>query len=60
MDRNSDNWDKYIGLLMAAYRSTPHSSTGYSPNMMMPGREVALPVDIIFLLPRHEASADEH
>ena len=60
VDKNCDNWDQYLGLLMAAYRSTPHSSTGYSPNMMMFGREVTLPVDVIFPLPRHEASVNEH
>ena len=60
VDKNSDNWDQYIGLLMAAYISTPHSSTGYSPNMMMQGREVTLPVDVIFPLPRQEASVNEH
>ena len=59
VDKNSDNWDQYIGLLMATYRSTPHSSTGYSPNMML-GREVTLPVDVIFPLPRQEASVNEH
>ena len=60
VDRNNENWDQYIGLLLAAYRSTPHSSTGYSPNMMMLGREVTLPVDVIFPLPQQDASVEEH
>ena len=60
VDNNNEDWDQYLGLLMAAYRSTPHSSTGYSPNMMMFGREVTLPVDVIFPIPSQEASADEH
>ena len=60
VDRNNENSDQYIGLLMAAYKSTPHSSTGYSPNMMMLGREVTLPVDVIFPLPQQDASVEEH
>ena len=33
---------------MAAYRATPHHSTGISPNLMMQGREADLPVDLMF------------
>ena len=54
VDRNSDDWDQYIGLLMAAYRSTKHPSTGYSPNEMMLGRQVTLPVDVMFPLPKSD------
>ena len=54
VDRNSDDWDQYIGLLMAAYRSTTHPSTGFSPNEMMLGRQVTLPIDVLFPLPRTE------
>ena len=28
-----------------AHHATPHESTGYSPDQVMPGREIALPVD---------------
>ena len=31
-----------------AYRATPQSSTGVSPNMMMLGRQVNLPLDIMY------------
>ena len=33
-------WDQNLGCLAAAYRATRHSSTGYSPNMVMLAREV--------------------
>ena len=39
--------DLHLPLLTAAYRSTKHPATGFSPNLML-GREVNLPVDIIF------------
>ena len=35
VDKNATNWDLYIGILMAAYRSTPHPAKGYSLNMLM-------------------------
>jgi len=38
-------------IFMSAYRSTQHPATGYTPNMLMLGREVLLPSQIIFPLP---------
>lgn len=37
-------WDKLIPLLMLAYRSSIHSSTKVSPNKMVYGRNVILPL----------------
>ncbi|XP_021346189.1 uncharacterized protein LOC110445735 [Mizuhopecten yessoensis] len=40
-------------MALMAYRSAEHSSTKFSPNEMMLGREVRLPVDLIYgTLPR--------
>lgn len=44
-DTQSD-WDEHIPLLMLAYRSSIHETTGVSPAMMMLGRELTLPVDM--------------
>ena len=41
-----ENWDLNLGCLAAAYRATPHSSTGLSPNFMMLGREVRIPAEL--------------
>lgn len=41
-------WDKNLALLTLAYRSTVHEVTGFTPNFIMLGREVALPLDIMF------------
>lgn len=38
IENNVNEWDKYLCILMAEYRSTPHPSTGYSANMLMLGR----------------------
>jgi hypothetical protein len=41
------DWDKHVAPVMAAYRSTVHRSTGYSPNFIVYGRENRAPVDLI-------------
>ena len=41
------NWDINLGCLAGAYRSSPNESTGLTPNLMMLGREVTLPFEII-------------
>ncbi|XP_052218279.1 uncharacterized protein K02A2.6-like [Dreissena polymorpha] len=43
-----DQWDKNLGCLAAAYRSTPHESTGMTPNLLMMGREVRHPSELEF------------
>ncbi len=54
IDGNQRDWDLYLPLLTAAYRSTIHPATGYTPNMMMFGRAVHLPVDLLFPIPTME------
>ena len=47
-----DQWDLHLGCLAGAYRASPHESTSLTPNMMMIGREVRLPADVLFQLPQ--------
>jgi hypothetical protein len=58
VDKIAINWDLYIGMLMAEYRSTPHPATGYSPNMLMFGREVIMPNQLLFPLPSSHTYLD--
>ena len=44
--QNQRDWDRHIPLLTAAYRSTPHSRTGFTPNRLMLGRKVRWPADL--------------
>jgi hypothetical protein len=44
---NRDDWDDHLPYLTMAYRATVHDSTGCSPNLLMLGREVALPLDVM-------------
>ncbi len=47
IDEDQSTWDEYIPLLAGAIRSTKNRQTGFSPNMMMLGREVSTPWDIL-------------
>ncbi len=42
-----DDWDDHLPYVMMAYRATAQESTKLSPNRLMLGREVALPLDIM-------------
>ena len=56
IDENPREWDSSIDLLMAAYRSTVHPATGFTPNQMMLGREVKLPIHLVYPIPEGEKS----
>ncbi|XP_064620321.1 uncharacterized protein LOC135483366 [Lineus longissimus] len=43
-----DQWDVNLGCLAAAYRATPNESTKLTPNLLMLGREVRLPAEVMF------------
>lgn len=45
-DENQKNWDQHLPLLTATYHSGPHSTTGFTPNRMMLGRELYQTQDI--------------
>jgi hypothetical protein len=36
---------------MMAYRATAHETTGFSPNMLMLGRETSTPLDLVYDMP---------
>ena len=46
-DKNLRSWDSNLQLLAGAIRATVNRSTGFTPNMMMLGREVLMPVGIM-------------
>jgi transposase InsO family protein len=45
--KDQKDWDSNLCLLTLAYRSTIHEVTGYTPNYLMMGRDVYLPLDIM-------------
>ena len=42
------NWEHNIRKVCLAYKSSVHSSTGYSPFFLMFGQQVKLPVDLMY------------
>ena len=56
VNENRSDWDDHLPHVMMAYRSTPHESTGLSPNTMMFGEELPLPIDLMAgPPPRHDS-----
>ena len=43
---NKSRWPEYLSPLVYAYNCTKHSTTGFSPFLLMFGRESHLPIDI--------------
>ena len=60
VDAHQTDWDENLSLATAAYRATPHASTGLTPNEMMFGREVELPVDLVYGRPKGVRNPSEH
>ena len=44
---NQRDRDTKLPAVMAAYRAARHSSTGFSPNLLVLGRENRAPVDLV-------------
>ena len=49
-----DDRDEHLGPVMMAYRSMVHSTLNETPNMMMLGRQVRVPIDALLPAPPEE------
>ncbi|KAK3093065.1 hypothetical protein FSP39_010650 [Pinctada imbricata] len=47
-------WDEYLPQLACALRSAKNRSTGFTANMLMLGREITMPVDLVFPPPEQQ------
>ena len=54
------DWDAHLPFISMAYRATPQESSGFSPNFWMFGRELAMPVDLMYPLPKTELPENHH
>ena len=41
------NWDQHLGCLAATYQATPHESTDMTPNLLMFGRDIRMPIEVM-------------
>ena len=53
VNNEHSDWDERLPYVLMAYRSSVNETTGYTPNMMMLGREVSVPLDIQFASPNN-------
>ncbi|XP_033728208.1 uncharacterized protein LOC117317503 [Pecten maximus] len=53
IDQDKLNWDDQLPYLLMAYRASEHKSTHCTPNLMMLGREVFVPIDLMAGTPSH-------
>ena len=64
--KNIKDWDRYLPQLAGAMRATINRNTGYTANMLMLGREVSKPAEILFGVaeanrePRTESEHAQH
>ena len=58
-DEQSD-WDLHLGCITSAYRSTPHETTRYTPNMLMLGREIRLPSEVTVRTPNNHETLESY
>lgn len=42
------DWDRHLQLALMDYRSSEYESTGFSPGMIMFGREIDLQLDLLY------------
>ena len=48
------DWDDRLPAVLAAYRASPHESTGFTPNRLFLSRKVRMPLDLLLDLPEEE------
>ena len=51
VEARGKNWDRLLGPVLLAYRTTPHSSSGETPFFLMYGRDCQLPTGLDFYVP---------
>jgi len=48
LDAKQKNWVEFLPFVTAAYNSTVHGSTSFTPNFLLFGRELVAAVDIVY------------
>lgn len=53
-EKEQNKWDEFLPQVMMAYRSSVHSSTHFTPNMMVLGRNNTMPLEPVVCSPSKE------
>jgi len=48
VSENQRDWDSHVAYMLAAYNATEHSATGFLPNMLVYGRGLRFPNEIMY------------
>jgi len=60
LGRGQEELDVVLPQVMRAYRSTPHTTTGETPNLLMLGRETRVPDHLTYHIPEPDYSIHEY
>jgi transposase InsO family protein len=61
LDRDQEDWDLLLPQIMRALRGTPHSTTGETANLLLLGRELRLPDQLVYdPIPRQDQPRHEY
>jgi len=60
LGRSQEEWDTVLPQIMWAYRSTPHTSTGETPNLLMLGQETRVPDHLTYHVAEQDYSVHEY
>ena len=53
ISENASDWEDHLPYVLMAYRSSIQESTGCTPNLLMFGRELSIPIDLLVGHPPH-------
>jgi len=56
VDENQRDWNVRLPFVMVAFRANRHDTTGYSPKVLVLGRKVRAPPDLVYASPGEESS----
>jgi len=60
LGRSQKEWDTVLPQVMRAYHSTPHTTTGETPNFLMLGRQTRVPDHFTYHVPEQDCSVREY
>ena len=58
INEEQSNWSQQLPYVMMAYRFSVHESTGYTPQFLVFGQELSLPLDCMYPNPQENMTTD--